>query len=617
MPQAKSVPPFRRLRIFAFDPAASRDLQTALINEAIIKLPWEGLEVGPVGDYVEMVDYDPASGGFYAPVDLNDRALLVQDGLPPSEGNPKVHQQMVYAVTMLTIRNFERALGRRVLWQARPPRYFPNRYVDRLRLYPHALREANAYYSPAKKALLFGYFKASRSRAGNNMPGGLVFSCLSHDIIAHETTHAILDGLHRRLSEPSNPDCLAFHEGFADLVALFQHFTLPGPLRHLLSQQRGDLSRQSLLTGLASQFGHAIGHYGALRSAIDAVDPATGLPTTTLATVGTEPHDRGAVLVAAVFDAFVSVYRARVADLLRIATGDSQRFPDRDIHPDLVGRLADEASKVAGHLLRMCVRGLDYLPPMDVTFGDFLRAVITADADLVPEDERGYRIALAEAFRRRGIVPSDCRSLSIDNLMWGPPESDLPAGWLECLDTRKQETREETWKLEQNNCRVLKEWLLDHPEEQKVIAVELGICIGDGPKTIRQVRNTHKPHFEVHSVRVVNRAGPDGLRQSQIILSITQERRGFRTDQQQRQADERGRPADGSGKSFTFRGGATVIADLATRVVKYVIRKNIASNERLARQRDFLLNPKAVSAGATYFAEAGGREPFALLHRML
>jgi hypothetical protein len=58
-----------------------------------------------------------------------------------------------------------------------------------------------------------------------------VFTCLSHDIIAHETTHALLDGVHPRFNEPVNEDVLAFHEAFADIVALFQHFSYPGVLR--------------------------------------------------------------------------------------------------------------------------------------------------------------------------------------------------------------------------------------------------------------------------------------------------------------------------------------------------------------------------------------------------
>ena len=54
-------------------------LATAGINEVTIAVPWERddkgadiLQPGPVGEYVEVVDHDPASGAFYAPVDLND-----------------------------------------------------------------------------------------------------------------------------------------------------------------------------------------------------------------------------------------------------------------------------------------------------------------------------------------------------------------------------------------------------------------------------------------------------------------------------------------------------------------------------------------------------------------
>ena len=63
----------------------------------------------------------------------------------------------------------------------------------------------------------------------------------------------------------------------------------------------------------------------------------------------------------------------------------------------------------------MCIRALDYCPPVDITFGEYLRALITADADLVPDDDRGYRVAMIGAgkigsalvqyrgFRQRGF----------------------------------------------------------------------------------------------------------------------------------------------------------------------------------------------------------------------
>ena len=43
-------------------------------------------------------------------------------------------------------------------------------------------------------------------------------------------------------------------------------------------------------------------------------------------------------------------------------------LPEGALYPDLVNRLATEASKSARHVLNMCVRALDYVPPVDLTF---------------------------------------------------------------------------------------------------------------------------------------------------------------------------------------------------------------------------------------------------------
>ena len=110
----------RALRVFAYDPSASTDMETFGVNDATISIRWERkLKPGPVGEYLEVVDVDPASGSCYAPVDLNDPNLLAQNGLAPSEANPQFHQQMCYAVAMRTIDHFERALGRKALWSTR------------------------------------------------------------------------------------------------------------------------------------------------------------------------------------------------------------------------------------------------------------------------------------------------------------------------------------------------------------------------------------------------------------------------------------------------------------------------------------------------------------------
>ncbi len=424
------TPTARRLRIFSFDPALAARYDLAGMSGVTIEVRWENdLEPGPVGEYVEVVDLDPASGAAYAPVDLNAPALLATDGLAPSESDPRFHQQMCYAVAMKTIEHFERALGRKALWSSHrertPDGRYAEGYVPRLRIYPHALRQANAFYSPPKKALLLGYFPA-RAQDGRSAPGATVFTCLSHDIIAHETTHALLDGVHPRFNEPVNEDVLAFHEAFADIVALFQHFSYPGVLRDQIARTRGDLVAQwSVLGQLAQQFARASGRGNALRSYLGAPEdgvwkPATPEPSRLAQTA--EPHDRGAILVAAVFGAFTKVYQARTRDLFRIASEGTGVLRAGDIHPDLVNRLAEEAERCAERTLQMCIRAIDYCPPVAITFGAYLRAIVTADHDMNPVDRDNWRLAFIESFREWGIYPRGAGAMAEDSLLWPTQE---------------------------------------------------------------------------------------------------------------------------------------------------------------------------------------------------
>lgn len=634
-------PVFRALRAYAFDPLLATQLETADINEVVLQVPWEGdpitgastLQPGPVGEYLEVIDVDPASQCVYPPVDLDDPVLLASRGLAPSEGNPKFHQQMVFGVAMTTIKIFERSLGRVALWS--PDRVNTDKgdqeFVPRLRIHPHALREANAYYSPDKKALLFGYFPASSEQSGLNLPGGTVFTCLSHDIIAHETTHALLDGMHRRFLEPSNPDVLAFHEAFADIVALFQHFSYPEILTHQLAKTRGDLASENLLGQLAQQFGHAIGQRGALRDALGRVDEATGkwvaaIPDPTSLERIVEPHDRGSVLVAAVFDAFRAIYRSRSADLFRIATNGTGVLPPGDIHPDLVQRLAREASVSAKHLLTMCIRALDYCPPMDLTFGEYLRALITADADLVPDDDRGYRLAVIEAFRRWGIYPRGVRSLSTENLLWDQPDQATQAAFSTFVKTfykiRNLNTewglttqREAAYAQMRKNAAMIHDWIRDDSQARERLGKAFGLLLtDDAPATIKR-DSKGIPVFEVHSVRPIRRVGPDGDLLQDLIVEVTQRQGGFLDPEDQARFDKGEKGFDEP--DFDFRGGVTLLVDLASGKVRYGICKPM-SPRRLSRYRDTRQAGSSLSLRNLYDWRRGAtfsREPFARLHR--
>jgi hypothetical protein len=631
------IPKTRKLKVYSLDPLHSTIFEIWAINEATLTIPWESrLEAGPIGEYLEVIDYDPASECFYQPVDLNDRGILAQDGLSPSEGNPQFHQQMVYAVTMLTIRNFERALGRCMLWSERPHDEADDQYVPKLRIYPHGLREANAFYSPGKKALLFGYFPVLKKDYGDNLPGGVVFTCLSHDIIAHETTHALLDGLHRRFIEASNPDVIAFHEAFADIVSLFQHFSLPGLLKHAITSTQGDLLKKNLLGMLAQQFGQAIGRRGALRDALGSVDQKTGEwkpldPDPSKINHTYEPHDRGSILVAAVFDAFLTIYKSRIADLLRIASQGTGILPEGNLHPDLVERLAREAEKSAQHILQMCIRALDYCPPVDPTYGDFLRALITADLDMVPNDKHDYRIAIIEGFRKWGIFPEDVKSLAVDSLCWRKPTKEEQVLFKDMISVKSIKT---SWKLWSDRRKVYDEMkknavIIHNILKGKIKAAKLSsvkhelfeifgleLDPGSAPVTITR-DDSGLPFFEVHSVRPAVRVGPDGEVCSDLVIEITQRRRGYRDPEIQKKQD-RSRQKQLPKPDFYFRGGCTLLVDHETESLRYIISKSVGDDSRLNRQREFkYMNPRP-SLRSIYLGEDVGeqtKEPFAILHR--
>jgi hypothetical protein len=565
----EELPSERPLKAYAFDPSQGKNLG----NHMTVDVRYEPLRPGPVGKYVAVIDYDASNDSYYAPVDLDDPDVLIRGGLDPSESDPCFHQQMVYAVASETIRRFEFALGRKPKWGFRAGRRDdPNR--DKLRIFPHAMQEANAYYDRDLRALVFGYFPASETDPGANLPGQTIFTCLSHDVVVHETTHALIDGQRKFFLEPTGPDTPAFHEGFADIVALFQHFTYKDPIVEMIRKTGGliyrldvapevkaqgdkpliqaEIGTSNPLVQLARQFGEAMGMRSSLRQALGKPPNPDVLKTSI------EAHDRGAVLVAAVFDAFYSIYLKRTLPLLRLAP----RIPggalgEGDVHPDLAERIAREATKTAEHLCNICIRALDYCPPVDITFGDFLRAMITADYDMVPSDKYGYRASLIEAFRLRGIRPQGVTSYAEESLRWCPPEVLKSVKSPVCEGLRFDLLKPTTPKNLEHNARRLSLFGKHH-------ARALGL-------------NSQKP-VQAHSFHAVTRVGPSGSLSVEMVAELMQ------------QMDVDLDPKDKDSPTLTFRGGTTLVLTHEGKV-RYAIQKGLgidnAQNGRLQRQREY------------------------------
>lgn len=634
------LPVYRYLRGYSLDPGFSTRLDTAGINEVLYQVPFEEVQPGPCGEYLEVVDFDPPSGCWYEPVDLSDEAIASQQGLAPSEGNPQFHQQFVYAVGMKTIRHFERALGRKIVWYPRLTRTrsaggkaeFRREYVRQLRIYPHALRDANAYYDPDKTALLFGYFAAADQHYGRNYPGGLVFTCLSPDIVAHEMTHAILDSIHHRYIEDTNPDVAAFHEGFADIVALLQRFTFRALVEDRLYAASGKMDDQAFVLGaLATQFGEALrGNRGALRNMIGREDERGKwhalVPTPADYANAVEAHDRGAVLVATIFDAFQRIYAFRTRDLLRIATNGTGVLPEGNISRDLVGRLAGEAAQIAEHLLHICIRALDYSPPNDITFGSYLRALITADVDIAPEDENGYRVALIEAFRARGIFPNRVNTLSVESLSWRAPQFTVDEE--KALDFIAQDCRDDIRQLVETDKRTEVAEISSRAQakmhrrlvgKQNVLGAaawerflnKLGLTslpvselFGKHSRDVNFLTKGVAP-IEVHTVRPAFRGGREGRQIEQVVVTLTQR-------------VETNISSDASLRRMVFRGGCSLILSFGRlNKVEHVIVKNIKSYDRYQEQLAYLNGDTGTPLAVSPYAddERPSRLQFNLLHQ--
>lgn len=657
-------PFFRKLKGYAFDPSFSATLAKRQINEVLYKIKWEETLPGPVGEYIEVIDFDPTKNCFYEPLKLNHQFVLADHGMELSEGDPRFHQQQVYAVIMSVITQFERALGRKISWskiidnENTDGLQYSQQFIPKLRVYPHAMRQLNAFYSPDKNALLFGYFKAANNWNGNNVPGTTVFTCLSPDIVAHEVTHAILHSIHPYLSRDTNQDMLAFHEGFADIIALLQRFTFRSVVEDQIRNSRGDmLSPENLLGDLAIQFGQAVSdNRRALRSFLVEKDKNGNWknisPDPSLYHTITEPHSRGGILVAAVFDAFARLYKYKVADLIRLASNGTGILAHGEIDPDLVKRLSKEACEIADKLMMVCIRALDYCPPSDLTFGDYLRSLITADLAHNPDDEEGLRYAVMESFRAWGIIPDDVNTFSVEALKWESPDEffdDSPE--LRSLIKTIKYAFDPDFSLDQQ---------INHPN------LRIQEVLGSIERILREnnraiiFQQTKKLSAMVHDLfnfkmQILDEGAEKLLGMKFTEINYTPTEDSHSEDKKNIVLSAQGRkvfqvyqcrplilsdPHTGNNRKvmlimflqkvsislketkyqgyfkndrYIFRGGSTLIVNMANYEIQYIIKKSVYSSDRLFRQLDYAINNTAHDSenGALLMQE---KEPFASLH---
>jgi hypothetical protein len=459
----------------------------------------------------------------FVPVDLDAPEVLVQGGLYPSPTNYQFLMQMTYAVAMTTYEAFRKALGRNPHWG------FEAGSPAKLKLFPFHEKMENAVYNREEKGVEFGWYDSEDAREGqaaehNLEPRasrkGKVYTALSHDIIAHEVSHALLDGLRPNFLSPYHHDTLALHEGFSDLVAVFQHFSHRELLEQAIMGCKGNIARAGILTSLASQFGQTKEHRGnALRSVVDVAkcdEKGCALPHDPIRYKEGQPiHRQGSVLVSSVFDAFILLFNRKTKKYIDIATKGSGELPSGNLERSLAKALAKQAAELAGQLLSICIRAIDYCPPVAATFGDYLRAMITADYDLVPDDPYGYREALVDSFIRRDIPIEGVDTISESSLLWETQYDFVDKELIARI-------------MSENEFGVL---LIDPVRRYRRRAHNLGkylISSGSLGNLGLISPNQQHPKFKsvskpkIESARVSRRIGPDNRLETDLIVEVTQ-----------------------------------------------------------------------------------------------
>jgi hypothetical protein len=288
----------------------------------------------------------------------------------PDVHNRAFNQVSVFATVVKTIQMYEEpdTLGRDVRWGFDGPQ---------LLVVPRAGEWANAFYQRASRSLQFFYFGSPKD------PTEIIYTSLSRDIVAHETGHAILDGIAPHLYDATSPQSLALHEAIGDLTALLVSMRSSKLAKAVLEKTGGSIEDASVFSAIATEFGMARGT-GALRDlrnekTIHDVDAS-------------EPHALSEVLAGALYPMLVQMHADRM----------KARAQEKGISEYSASGWA--LATAANQFKRMTLRALDYLPPGEISFADYGRAIIAADQASHPDDpqERGW---IVDEFVRRGLAP--------------------------------------------------------------------------------------------------------------------------------------------------------------------------------------------------------------------
>ena len=324
-----------------------------------------------------------------APVEPNAMGDFVTQ--PDTPQFDAVH---TFAVVRQTLTMYQRSMLAAGLDMPLPWQWNTSMDTRPLAVYPYGLPNVmNAFYSRTQACLKFGDFIPLGVGGSPADESARVYTCRSFDIVAHETAHAVLDGLKPQwLQADAPPQTGGLHEAFGDLTAIFLALSQLDQCEAVVAQTKAWLHDKTYLADIAEQFGMALGGSTGLRNADNDL---------TLGQAGTQVHAISQVFTGAMYDV--------LADLFAY-----ERNPTQD-------DCAAVLHRVAAYLRGLLLRALIAAPDSAATYVDVVNEMLR----LVQEDGKpaAYAGFIHNQFARRDVVeppPEAAASAAMPQLVCGP-----------------------------------------------------------------------------------------------------------------------------------------------------------------------------------------------------
>ncbi|MFC0251124.1 hypothetical protein [Massilia consociata] len=314
---------------------------------------------------------------------------------------PQFDAVHTFTVVRQTLTMYQRSLGAAGIDMPLPWQWNTSMDTRPLSIFPHGLPNVmNAFYSRNQACLKFGDFIPIGQKM-NEKTGAMadtktdeaarVYTCRSFDIVAHETAHAVLDGLKPQwLLADAPPQTGGLHEAFGDLTAIFLALSQLDQCEAVVAQTKAQLHDKNFLVDVAEQFGLALGNPTGLRNADNDL---------TLGQAGTQVHAISQVFTGAVYDILADMFA-------------HERNPALDDDAAVLHR-------VAAYLRGLLLRALIAAPDRAATYVDVVNQMLR----ILGEDGKPdiYAAFVRNQFARRDVVElPDATTASLAGLACTP-----------------------------------------------------------------------------------------------------------------------------------------------------------------------------------------------------